>query len=722
MTAGGRGGALGAIGRAEPRQPLLEPDLGAVEVDRDRRRQLAEQPRPRARSGDVLLGEDLLLGLGEQVRPVPPGRAQVVRAEVERRVREQRVGALVGDRGPLELEEDRAGRDRGRLLLDPLHERAALGVGGVDGEAQPGVVAGAAEVLLQLGDVLHHRGQAGGVEVGDGAARLLDARRARLGGGEVLVDAGGALVLDEGLEVPRDVGRGRGSVSVAVMSAGYAALRGRMGGCAAPRPWSRPPSSALALIAGVQRLGRLARRRGPGTGAAPPAGRSATATTPAPGTPASTSRTTTSASGRRRPIPAIRATATLSITATAPLRSFHLDFRGLTIDETRVDGRPATDAPARCRARGPAGAVDPARPRVHGAGPLPRHAAHRSSDPSDPNLDIPLGWNRGRQRRHLGGERADRRADVVPGERPSRPTRPPTRSASTCRSGSRSRRTATSRSAPVHDGRRVWHWEMAAPMASYLATVVIAPMREQTTASPAGIPIRNFFPTADYDADVARLRRHRRRCSTGSRRVFGPYPFGRVRRGRDRPRPRLRARDPDDVDLRARHARHRPGRRADRRPRARAPVVRRLGGHPSAGPTSGSTRGSPPTRSTCGRRTRIRASTSTGSCGTGGPSRPASCTGPLDPGPDRGVHRRRSTNGARSRCTRLRRTVGDAQFFAILRAWTTEHRHATATDRAVHRARRADQRAARSATSSTSGSAPTRCRCCLPRRPSTATR
>ena len=230
----------------------------------------------------------------------------------------------------------------------------------------------------------------------------------------------------------------------------------------------------------------------------------------------------------------------------------------------------------------------------------------------------------------------------------------------------------------MHDGRRVWRWEMAAPMASYLATVVIAPMREQTTASPAGIPIRNFFPTAGYDADVRDF------AVTGEMldwfsTTFGPYPFGEYGAvvidrdlgyaletqtmsiyGRD-----MLGTDPDGA--------------ADRRPRARAPVVRRLGGHPRAGPTSGSTRGSPPTPSTCGRRTSTRPSTSTEFMAdlraeSAGRAAPAA-----RPGPDR----RSSPTSVYERGAlalhALRRTVGDAAFFEILRTWTTEHRHATAT-------------------------------------------
>ena len=81
------------------------------------------------RAGDRLLVEDPLLRLGQQVRAVAARGAQVVAAEVEAVVREQLVDALVGERGPLELEEEQRRAERGRALLDAREQRAARGIG-----------------------------------------------------------------------------------------------------------------------------------------------------------------------------------------------------------------------------------------------------------------------------------------------------------------------------------------------------------------------------------------------------------------------------------------------------------------------------------------------------------------------------------------------------------------------------------------------------------------
>ena len=99
--------ALLAVGGEEARERDLERDglRRPGQLDLDRRGLLLEQPRPGAVGGERLLGEDPLLRLGEQVRPVAARGAQVVAAEVEAVVREQLLGALVVERGPLELEE-----------------------------------------------------------------------------------------------------------------------------------------------------------------------------------------------------------------------------------------------------------------------------------------------------------------------------------------------------------------------------------------------------------------------------------------------------------------------------------------------------------------------------------------------------------------------------------------------------------------------------------------
>ncbi len=62
-------------------------------------------------------------------------------------------------------------------------------------------------------------------------------------------------------------------------------------------------------------------------------------------------------------------------------------------------------------------------------------------------------------------------------------------------------------------------------MATYLATVVIAPMREQSTASPAGVSIRNYFPIATYDAGVTDFARTGEMIDYFSS-IISPYPFG----------------------------------------------------------------------------------------------------------------------------------------------------------------------------------------------------
>ena len=192
--------ALLAVGRHEPRERGVERDrlVLAGQVDLDRRDLLAEQARPGRAARDALLGEDLLLGLGEQVRAVAARRAQEVARGVQAVGGHELVGALVVERRPLELEEQQLRLDRRALLLHALHERADLRVGGVDAEAQHRVVARARG---ELGDVhqLGHRGgelrrgelgEAAGVGVGEGL-------RALRGLVEEAVGAGIALAVDE---------------------------------------------------------------------------------------------------------------------------------------------------------------------------------------------------------------------------------------------------------------------------------------------------------------------------------------------------------------------------------------------------------------------------------------------------------------------------------------------------------------------------------------------
>ena len=67
-------------------------------------------------------------------------------------------------------------------------------------------------------------------------------------------------------------------------------------------------------------------------------------------------------------------------------------------------------------------------------------------------------------------------------------------------------------------------WRMDAPMASYVAMIHAADLVESTTTGPGGLPISSWFPpgtTAEQDAAVARLPE----MVAFYESLFGPYPF-----------------------------------------------------------------------------------------------------------------------------------------------------------------------------------------------------
>ena len=123
--------------------------VGLGQLEADRGGLLLEQPAPRARTGDRLLGEDALFGLGEEMLAEAPDRSQVMAGEGQPVVGEHRIDVVLRGGRPLELEEDELGRDGGRSFFDALHGRRDLVVEHVDAEAQPGVRAGAPDELVQ---------------------------------------------------------------------------------------------------------------------------------------------------------------------------------------------------------------------------------------------------------------------------------------------------------------------------------------------------------------------------------------------------------------------------------------------------------------------------------------------------------------------------------------------------------------------------------------------
>jgi len=74
-------------------------------------------------------------------------------------------------------------------------------------------------------------------------------------------------------------------------------------------------------------------------------------------------------------------------------------------------------------------------------------------------------------------------------------------------------------------GTNTFHWHMSHPMATYLATVVIAAMREQRGASPGGVSIRNYFPNATVEAGISSFARTGEMIDYFSS-IISRYPFG----------------------------------------------------------------------------------------------------------------------------------------------------------------------------------------------------
>ena len=138
------------------------------------------------------------------MRPVAPGRPQVMRGERESLVGEELFGPVVGDRGPLELEEQQRRRDRGAAFFDLLHQRATRRIGGVDAEVEPRVVVGPADDVLQLREPGHERRELAGIERGDASTRGRELLRDRVGATEQRVDARFAGFRKQRLQIPDD--------------------------------------------------------------------------------------------------------------------------------------------------------------------------------------------------------------------------------------------------------------------------------------------------------------------------------------------------------------------------------------------------------------------------------------------------------------------------------------------------------------------------------------
>ena len=233
----------------------------------DCRGELLEQPRPRPGTGERLLGEDLLLGLCQQVVAVAANVAQMVAAELQAVACEQLLHARIVQRGPLQVEEQQRRLDRRAALLGRLQECSVGRVGGVGGETQRSVGSGATDQVVDLRELPHRLAQPVAVELAELAGVALgELLRACQRLGEAALDAVRAVAVDERFEIPGGrlqlgIGRLRGARS----------HRPPAYPCAAPRRAGRRRDRAGYSPASACSMFRRAARRAGSCAASSPA-------------------------------------------------------------------------------------------------------------------------------------------------------------------------------------------------------------------------------------------------------------------------------------------------------------------------------------------------------------------------------------------------------------------------------------------------------------------
>ena len=174
--AGGEGGR-GAAAQLPLRgvQPGEDGRLGerlAVQLVAGAAVHLVEVARPGAAAGHRLLGQHLLLPLGQQVGPVHAGDLQPVPPGGERRAVHERPRRLLGGVRPLQLQEEQLLAQPRAALVGLLQQGAEGGLVGPGGPAEVGEGAHPAGQVQQRLVAAQQPGQLAGRERGDPAAEL----------------------------------------------------------------------------------------------------------------------------------------------------------------------------------------------------------------------------------------------------------------------------------------------------------------------------------------------------------------------------------------------------------------------------------------------------------------------------------------------------------------------------------------------------------------------
>ena len=159
---GGAGAAAClAVRLVQLREGFLEAYVLAVDLHADAGAQLFEEAHPGAVADGAEVGEDALLRLGELVRAELARLLDVVSVLGRVRVREERFGLLVGDRGQLQRKEHHVAAALRSRLARAGQEPAGGGVLRVLAVKQVGVDLGPDRLLLVGLELGHHRGELG---------------------------------------------------------------------------------------------------------------------------------------------------------------------------------------------------------------------------------------------------------------------------------------------------------------------------------------------------------------------------------------------------------------------------------------------------------------------------------------------------------------------------------------------------------------------------------
>ncbi len=217
---------------------------------------------------------------------------------------------------------------------------------------------------------------------------------------------------------------------------------------------------------------------------------------------------------------AIEATTTIRATATQDLSQFNLDLHALDVGAVAVDGALAEHETSERE-------LEIVPPTPIGDGEEFTVTVEYSGVP-EPITDGPdlfdLGWNADLEDRgaYVVSEPAGASSWFPANDHPS--DKATYRFAIDVPAGLLAAANGELLSETTVDGRTVFEWEMDDPMASYLATVVIGEYEIVTSQGPSGIPIRNVFPVDLPD----RARKSFDRTDemiAGLSEVLGPYPF-----------------------------------------------------------------------------------------------------------------------------------------------------------------------------------------------------